>query len=228
MCLFLPSVAFAAKAIPYLSGPVIDEVGLLSASEQNEISTYIRSHKELLQMQVWIATLEGESIETLSYRAAKQWALGTEKRDNGVLLLVAPSEKRMRIEVGRGLEGDIPDILAGRILDHILRPDFRQGRFAEGIKKALETCVTLASKGPQAEAAKKALQASPNKRRPSSFAYVVFMLLFFVFSIFGGRRRRHGSIWYGGMGGGGWGSGGGSGWSGGGGSFGGGGSSSSW
>src|SRR5688572_13556969 len=83
---FLSGLALAEKAIPFLSGPVIDDVGLLNSSEKAELATYIQSQKDLTQMQVWITSLEGESIEGLSYRAAKEWALGTEKRDNGLLM----------------------------------------------------------------------------------------------------------------------------------------------
>lgn len=228
--LFCGLLSYAEKAIPYLSSPVIDDVGILSSSEKESLADYIRTQKALLQMQVWVTSLEGESIEGLSIRAAKQWALGTEKRDNGILFLIAPAERRMRIEVGRGLEGDIPDILTGRILDLMVRPSFRQGQYAMGIRQALEELVVLASGGPQAEKAKEELsKESSGLKVGGLFQIILFFVLFFLF---GGlsRRGRYGSsgIWYGGGFGGGGGSSSSGGWSGGGGSFGGGGSSSSW
>lgn len=235
--LFFSSLNFlhAEKAIPYLSSPVIDDVGLLKPSERQSIEALIRSHKDLLQMQVWITRLEGESVEGLSYRAAREWALGTEKRDNGILLLIAPAEKRMRIEVGRGLEGDIPDILAGRILDGVMRPRFREGRYEQGIREALEQVVVLAAKGPQAEELKRALSKSGKTKKLPDWAFVVILIFFIIINImrrfsgggsFRSGRYSHGGFWGGGSSG--WSSGGGGGWSGGGGSFGGGGSSSSW
>jgi uncharacterized protein len=220
----------AEKAIPFLSSPVIDDVGILTIMEKRQLSEYIQSQKNLIQMQVWITSLEGESIEGLSIRAAKNWALGTEKRDNGILMLIAPAERRMRIEVGRGLEGDIPDILAGRILDLIVRPKFRENKFSDGIREGLNELVVLASKGPQAEEAKKYLSEEPDNHKGIPFPFIVFFFLIIIFNLIFGRRRR-GFFSSGYYGGGGWGGGGGSSggsWSGGGGSFGGGGSSSSW
>jgi len=229
------SVAFAAKEIPFLSSPVIDEVGLLPPGERLQLEQYIRENKDLVQMQVWITQLEGEDIEGLSYRAAREWKLGTEKGDNGLLMLIAPAEKRMRIEVGRGLEGDIPDILTGRILDNVMRPRFRSGNFALGIQEALQQLVVLAGKGPNAENLKQSLS---KKRKGGNMPLP--LLIFILFAIFisvlqrfmGFRSHRsrysHGGFWGSGGSGGGWSSGGGSSWSGGGGSFGGGGGSSSW
>lgn len=230
----------AEKKIPYLSGPVIDDVGLLNSSEKMQLENYIRSQEAVLQMQVWITSLEGESVEGLAHRAASTWNLGTEKRDNGLLLLVAPQERRMRFEVGRGLEGDIPDILAGRILDYTARPNFREGQFLTGIRASLEQAAALAAKGPDADKIRQEYASAQGRGRSSNLFFWILFILFFAlpllrifFPIFGfGRRSRYsswgtgGTYWGGGSGGSSWG--GGSGWSGGGGSFGGGGSSSSW
>ena len=217
-------------AIPQLTGPVIDELQLLSPSEKQNLESYIRAQQNIAQLEVWITrSLGGNDIAPVAYAAVQKWKLGTEKRDNGILLLVAPNEKRMRIEVGRGLEGNVPDILAGRIVDQILRPAFRQNHFYEGIRLALEKIVALASGDKAALAASP--ETDPNSGNGISGIFF-FLLIFFVF-IFMARRRR-GIFWGGsGWGGGGWsggggGFGGGGGWSGGGGSFGGGGASGSW
>lgn len=225
------SLAFAAKTTPYLSGPVIDDLGMLNASEVRQLDQYIREQKDLVQMQVWITGLEGEAIESVSYRAAKEWKLGTEKGDNGVLLLVAPKEKQMRLEVGRGLEGDIPDILAGRILDYVARPNFREGRFFKGIFDSLQEVVVLAGKGPEAGKLREKLTEKPGRKFDFFTIVQIIFVLLFLRPLFWRRRRSHG-LWAVGSsgfwGGGGGGFGGGGGWSGGGGSFSGGGSSSSW
>ncbi len=224
----------AEKEIPYLSSPVIDELGILSANENRELSEFIQSQKNLIQIQVWVTSLEGESIEGLSYRAATKWALGTEKRDNGILFILAPNEKRMRFEVGRGLEGDVPDILAGRILDNIARPQFREGRYYQGIRGSLDQLIVLAAGGTQAEELKKHL-AKPQRSRKGLPAWLTLLIFVFVMgagflqSLMGHRfRGSRNHYWMGGSMGGWGGGGGGGGWSGGGGSFGGGGSSSSW
>jgi uncharacterized protein len=132
------SVVRAERVIPELSGPVIDEVGLLNSEEANQIANLIRALQPQVQAQVWIfSELDGEPIEGLSIRAAEKWKLGTAKNDNGLLILVAVTDRRMRIEVGQGLEGDIPDAFAGRVIDQVVKPAFRSKNYYEGFVKAL-------------------------------------------------------------------------------------------
>jgi uncharacterized protein len=85
-----------------------------------------------------VPTLEGDPIEDFSLRVVEAWKLGAADRDDGLLLLVVPEDRLMRIEVGYGLEGAIPDALAGRVIRHTLGPAFRDGRFAEGIAEAFD------------------------------------------------------------------------------------------
>lgn len=224
------SISFAAKEVPYLSGPVIDEAHLLKANEKAELEAYIRQQQDLMQLQVWIiSSLEGDSIERVSLAAAQQWQLGREKKNNGLLLTIAVQDRRMRFEVGRGLEGSLPDVLAARILDYVIRPAFRAGRFFEGIHSALEQAVTLVNGGEDAAKLREGLSRQ-GKGQQLNVRGLCLVLLFFALILIiqapSRRRFAYGTYW-GGGGGGGWGSGGG-GWSGGGGSFGGGGSSSSW
>ena len=242
VCSFLiSSISFAAKEVPSLSGPVIDEAHLLKANEKAELESYIRQQWDLMQLQVWIfSSLEGDSIERVSIEAAQKWKLGREKKDNGLLLTVAVQDRRMRFEVGRGLEGSLPDILTGRILDYVVRPAFREGRFYEGIHSALEQAVTLVNGGEDAAKLREGIygygREADRLNGRGLWILIIFFLVIFMMQIFS--RRRYGTglrdrsesnnFWIGGGGGGGsWGSGGG-GWSGGGGSFGGGGSNSSW
>jgi uncharacterized protein len=235
----LSTLSFAAKEIPYLSGPVIDEAHLLKANEKAELESYIRQQQDLMQLQVWIiSSLDGDSIERVSYAAAQKWQLGREKKNNGLLLTIAVQDRRMRFEVGRGLEGSLPDILAARILDYVIRPAFRAGRFYEGIRSALDKAVTLVSGGEDAAKLREGLsrQGKGEQLNGRGLAILfVFFIVIFIMQTFSRRRYGYGNgMYWGGGGGGGWGSGGGSswggggGWSGGGGSFGGGGSSSSW
>ena len=232
----LSSLFLAAKEIPYLSGPVIDEAHLLKANEKAELESYIRQQQDLMQLQVWIvSSLEGDSIERVSISAAQKWQLGREKKNNGLLLLIAVQDRRMRFEVGRGLEGSLPDVLAARILDYVIRPAFRAGRFYEGIRSTLEQAVTLVNGGEDAAKLREGLSDRGKEEKLNVRGLVIvllFLALILIIQAPSRRRFAYGTYW--GGGGGGWGSGGGSswggggGWSGGGGSFGGGGSSSSW
>lgn len=230
--------AVAERAIPALSGPVVDEARLLSGNERMRLEDELRAYLPAVQMQVWIVnSLEGEPIENLSIRAASQWRLGTAKEDRGVLLIVAMQDRRSRLEVGQGLEGDITDLQANRIVDGPLRAAFRDGRFFDGLLQSSRQVYKLAG-GSNAS-----FQPQQERRRGgriSTSSIVIFLIFLFLMRGLGGRgsRRRAGLYGLGtgyllgrssGRGGfGGFGGGGGGGWSGGGGGFSGGGSSGSW
>ena len=144
--LTIASAQAADRAIPELSGPVIDEVGLLNAGERAQLDQQIRAALTHAQIQVWITrSLEGEAIESLSIRAVEKWKLGTEKRDNGILILLATDDHRMRIEVGQGLEGAIPDALAGKIIRGVLTPRFRSRDFSGGLSEAIRLLTAQAA-----------------------------------------------------------------------------------
>ncbi len=221
--LFLISGALAEFKVPALQGPVMDQFGYLSGAEQRELSDLLHALNDrgVVQLQVLIVpSLEGEPIEQASIRIVDQWKLGDSKKDNGVLFLVAAQDRKLRIEVGQGLEGAIPDAYASRIIRDVVVPYFKQGQFSQGIIQGAKQIILLADKefGEQAG-------IEPEKTGGQSLPPLVVIILFLIIVVlgrFGGGRGRY----YGG-GGGGWSSGGGS-WSGGGGGFSGGGSSGSW
>lgn len=238
-----PAELFSAeRSIPTLSGPVIDEANLLTRAENRNLDLYIRNLMPKVQAQIWIITsLEGEAIEALAIRAVDQWKLGKAKTDNGVLILVAKEDRQIRIEVGKGLEGDIPDAMAGRIIDRIIKPKFRETRFYLGLRDALEALDELAAGRNQGVLERKLSETAKEDLGP--FGLVKFLIgliflfvvvLFPILSLFisSGRRGSNwsrGSGWSGGWGGGFGGGGfGGGGWSGGGGGFSGGGASGRW
>lgn len=227
----LPGLAHAApRAIPPLTGPVIDEAGLLDRRDVAALSQELAGYPPALQLQIWIVdSLQDEPIENLSIRAVDAWKLGEKGKDRGVLMLIAVKDHAMRIEVGRGLEGDIPDITAGRLVRDILTPAFRQEQYAQGIAYASRQLQRLAH-------GEDAPTERPRGRRRIGAIELIVLILFLLISgggpLFGfGRRRRFYGGWGGGSwprgGGGSWGGGGG-GWSGGGGGFGGGGASGKW
>ena len=128
--------------IPYLTGRVNDNARILSEATRNSLSEKLKEHEIRTTNQVVILTvpsLEGESIEDYAYKVFNEWKLGQKDKDNGILIVVVPDERRMRIEVGYGLEGTLPDILAGRIIQNIMAPRFRDGDFDTGITEGV-TC----------------------------------------------------------------------------------------
>ena len=122
--------------IPTLTGPVIDEVGLLSENTKRQLtqSLFTLKQQQNVQLQVYVAkSLQGEEIESAAIKLFDEWKLGDEKTDKGLLFLIAPNEKRIRIEVGQGLEGDIPDVIAKRIIADVVRPYFQRKEFNLGV-----------------------------------------------------------------------------------------------
>ncbi len=182
-------------------------------------------------------SLEGESLEDFSVRLAERWRVGQRGLDNGVILLVFHADRRMRMEVGYGLEPVLPDAVASRIISEVIAPRFREGRYAAGLEGAVNEVYARVAKPGVVPAA---------RRFPVedwvffvAFGVVAFFIVAVIATAFlkvlgnrpGVRHRRRGYTggpdgWY--VPAGSWGGGGGGGFSGGGGSFGGGGASGSW
>ncbi|MFN8847507.1 MAG: TPM domain-containing protein [Bdellovibrionales bacterium] len=208
---------------PWLSGPVIDEMGLLQSDHKNEIADLVQRirNNQGPQIQVFITeSLQGLPIEKASIDIVDQWKLGDAQRDDGLLFLVAPRERKVRIEVGQGLEGAVPDIYAKRINEDIVVPLFKQGQMSEGVRRGVLAVVALL----QNEGVAKIDELTPKRAKKKELPTWLIILIWLIIIFLGrggllGRRSLH-SGWGGGFGGGGW--------SGGGGGFSGGGSSSSW
>ncbi len=241
VCLCFAAVAGAASALdfPALTGRVVDNAGLLDSAQERRLTDQLRSHEEATSNQVVVVTLtslQGTTIEDFGYQLGRHWGIGQAGRDNGVLLIVAPKERKVRIEVGYGLEGDLPDAIARTIIDNDILPAFRRDDYPAGIEAGV-SAIILAIEGayePMARRSKK-----NETFRYVAFVFLVIMLLIFVRFLYqvdpggaqrwpgGGRRingrssdRSGGGFGRGGFRGGGFG--------GGGGGFGGGGSSGSW
>jgi uncharacterized protein len=236
-----PSHAITKVEVPYLSGPVVDEIQLLNASERNQIVDLLKKMhlSGKAQMAVLIPqSLQGFDIETYSIAVAEAWKLGSQKTDQGVILVIAPKERSMRIEVGYGLEGDLTDAFCSKIIHEVLAPYFRAGRFSDGILLAIESIAQkinidlTAPVGQRLRASELTDQIGNVRKIPVSLIVVIIIFLFFSSLASRSTRRfgRNRGIWDGG-GGGGWGGGfggGGGGFGGGGGGFGGGGASGKW
>ena len=148
MTLFVVSSG-AALDVPYLSGRVMDSAGLLSPSKAEQLADQLQLLEEETGAQVAVLTipsLEGDSLEDFSLRVVETWKLGRADVDDGVLILVARDDRKMRIEVGYGLEGALTDAQSGRIIDRVMAPRFRAGDFDGGVEGAVEA-VSAAIRG---------------------------------------------------------------------------------
>jgi uncharacterized protein len=248
--------ALAAPKFPPLTGRVVDDAAVLSPQTQAQLTTELADLEAKTGRQVVVATvpdLQGYEIEDYGYQLGRAWGIGHKGKNDGVIFLVAPKERKVRIEVGYGLEPVLTDALSNVILQREVLPAFRAGKMEDGVVagvRAVEQQLALPDDQARATVAQ-AAQPQRQSRGGGSIAPVIF-ILFVVFWIIGGLTRAFGAgggrglggLWWlpflfmggggsrerwGGGGGGGWGGGGGGGgFSGGGGSFGGGGSSGSW
>ena len=144
------TLAFAVD-VPYLSGRVVDEAGILSAGTREKIAQISAAREQATGDQIVVltmGTLDGESIEGFATRVFETWKLGQKGKDNGVLVIVAPSERKMRIEVGYGLEGSLTDAAASRIIREAMAPKFKGGDFDGGVIAGVQAIVqTLEGQG---------------------------------------------------------------------------------
>jgi len=141
----------AAVDVPYLSGRVVDEAGILSPDARAKIGAMSQAREQATGDQIAVLTmpsLEGESIEGFATRVFDAWKLGAKGKDNGVLLIVAPNDRKMRIEVGYGLEGSMTDAASSRIIREVMAPKFKKNDYDGGIADGVAAIVmTLEGKG---------------------------------------------------------------------------------
>jgi uncharacterized protein len=249
-CLALSAMAFAMAAAAYagptfppLTGRVVDEAGLLTPEDRAALTGELAALEETSTDQLAVVTLkslQGYSIEDYGYQLGRQWQIGQKDKNNGVLLIVAPNERKVRIEVGYGLEGTLTDLVSNFIIQNSILPRFRANDYPGGINRGVDDIIQVLTG--DAEEWKQRAAKRPDTQ--SDWASVLLIILFIVVIVVvfmviannsntppGGRRRGSpwivipsgsGSSWSSGSGGFG------GGFSGGGGSFGGGGSSGSW
>src|ERR1700738_5270591 len=132
--------AFADVAVPPLSGRVVDQTGTLSSGDIDSLTQRLKDLETRKGSQVAVLivpTTQPETIEQFSIRVAEAWKIGRKKIDDGALLVVAKDDHKLRIEVGYGLEGALPDVTARRIIDEIITPHFKSGEFAGGISDGI-------------------------------------------------------------------------------------------
>ena len=158
LALALGAAAVAQVAVPRLAARVTDETGTLSAGERASLEQALAEFERRKGSQIAVLvvpTTGDETIEQYALRVAEQWQLGRKGVDDGVLLLVAKDDRRLRIEVGYGLEGAIPDAIAKRIIEETIRPRFRDGDFYGGIRIGVEQLMRVADGEPLPEPSRK-------------------------------------------------------------------------
>ena len=233
--------AFAQPKLPELTGRVVDLANALSPVQEAALTEQLAAHESRTSNQVVVAilpSLQGYDVERFAVDLLRAWKLGQGDRNNGVLLLVAPNEREVRIEVGYGLEGTLTDALSSDIIQSRILPRFRAGDIPGGITSGVDGILAVI------EGAYEPVAAPPGQDQIEALAPFLMVLAWMVLvMILNGRNRRRRRVWgtglpgiwiagpggFGGRGGGfGGGFGRGGGFSGGGGSSGGGGASGRW
>ncbi len=182
--------------VPKLKGRINDNAGIINSGDERKLEALLRDVEAKTSSQVallTISSLQGENLEDYSMRVAQAWQLGQKEFDNGVLLLVAFNEKKIRIEVGYGLESIITDAKSGFIIRNYIVPGFKKGDFAGGITNGLLAISGLVTKEfeiTDEQLAKYSQQQRAGKRKQIPFGLIVFLFMF----VFGGLGRRRGGL----------------------------------
>lgn len=248
LMLSLAAPAWSAPTFPKLDGRVTDAAGILTPEVRAGLDAKLEALEKTTTIQLVVATvpdLQGYEIDEYGYQLGRAWGIGQKGTNNGALLIVAPNDKKVRIEVGYGLEGVLTDALTSQIIRRNIIPSFKAGDMAGGVSAGTDALVALLQL-PADQRQQAALNAAATERQGSTrrsgsgfgtAVWLIIIVLWLIFSVFRQKRGRSSGpniIWGPGLGGGGggWGGGGGGfgggGFGGGGGGFGGGGSSGGW
>ncbi len=180
LCFLLLTTLGHGATIPALKGRVNDYANLLSAQTEDTINAQLAELEQSDSTQIAVLTvtsLEGESVEQFALEVVEKWKLGQQGFDNGALLLIAKNDRKIRIEVGYGLEGKLTDLMSGRIIDSIISPAFRQGDFDRGTLQGVKAMVG-AVKG---EFSAEDIKPKRSNSGGSDFGSLIFGLFFFGF-----------------------------------------------
>ena len=180
LCLLgLSALAQAQDEFPALSGRVVDLAGLLDDAQESALIAQLDAHEQETGNQLVVATvdsLDGRDIADYANRLGRFWQIGTSENDNGVLLVVAPNERKVRIEVGYGLEGALTDSLSSIIIQREILPAFRQGGFAQGIQQGVNA-ILQAIQGEYTAADSGESSSDPLTRQIGNFIPLIFIAM---------------------------------------------------
>ncbi|MDR3300975.1 MAG: TPM domain-containing protein [Spirochaetaceae bacterium] len=133
--------ALCALEAPALTGPLVDQAGLLSAAEQARTAAFLLDFDKKTEAQIAVLTvpsLEGDDIDLFSMRVFDEWKLGKKNKDSGALLVICAAERKIAIKTGYGVEGDLTDAKCGLIIRELISPAFQRGAYGEGVYAAVE------------------------------------------------------------------------------------------
>jgi len=154
LLMLLTDTLLSAADIPYLTGRVTDNAEILSETTRQSLTVSLKEHEDRTSNQIAILTvptINGESIEEYAVEVFDAWKLGQQDKDNGILMVVVPNDRRMRIEVGYGLEATLTDAMAGRIIQFAMTPKFKNGDYDGGITDGIRAVIDVLEGGELAD-----------------------------------------------------------------------------
>lgn len=179
--------SIAAPQFPTLTGRVVDQANIIPETQRATLTAKLKAHEEKTSHQlvvITLKTLEGYAIDDYGYQLGRHWGIGDKEKNNGTLLIVAPKEKKVRIEVGYGLEGTLTDALASNIIQQIILPKFKQGNFAGGINSGATAIIEVNEGSDISE------KLNRNRSQPENSPFDIFIMLFVGSVFFGDIIRR--------------------------------------
>ena len=180
--------AFAQINVPFLTGRVVDDAGILSEGARERLAGVLKAHEDATTNQVvvlTVPTIGSTSVEEYAVKVFESWKLGQRGKDNGILVVVVPQDRKMRIEVGYGLEGPLPDGAAGSIIRTWMTPAFKAGNYDKGIEDGVAAIVArLEGRGELTDRAPAAQPSSGGESTPLPWWGGILIGLF-VFGILG-------------------------------------------
>jgi uncharacterized protein len=201
------SAGIFALSLPKPEGYVSDFAGILDDKSRDQISAVISELESKTSCEIAVVTVKtigDDTIENAAVSLFKEWGIGKKGQDNGVLILVAANDKKIKIEVGYGLEGVLPDGLCGQILDDYVVPDFRNGDYSAGISRGVFAVASVIAKDKGVTLTGSIPVNTTRKRtvNPMAIVYILIFALAFINSLFRSFRRGRGGRFGGGFGGG--------------------------
>jgi uncharacterized protein len=177
----------ASLEVPRLKGHVNDYAAMLSTASERQLEALLTDFEQKESTQIVVLTipsLQGDSLEDFSIRVAEAWKIGQTKLDNGAILLIAKNDRKIRIDVGYGLEGRLTDLVAGRIIRNVIAPQFKSGRFDQGITEGVAAMIdAVRGEYSVADAPRQPRQAQ------KGVPFIAFLALFFLINALGRASR---------------------------------------
>lgn len=174
----LPQMTFALD-VPQLRGRINDRANLISPEAASRLEQKLAGFERETSNQVAVLTvssLQGDDIDQFAIRVAEQWKLGQQGRDNGVLMIIAQAERKVRIEVGMGLQGVLPDITASRIIRDVMRPGLKSGNFDQAVAAGTDA-IMAATKGEFKASPQDATRGKPHRTSPSGITLLLLAIV---------------------------------------------------